>query len=261
MRKLQNWCQRPGLNRRPKAYESSALPLSYSGVTAGPNAWQFRGCGKQKWPFWMPTEGHGSSSIRSLAPGPAFESQGYSRATSNASARIAEEMCSPAFTSSSSSGESFGSSPFSLAWRAIPKVPHSGRSKTSAQRRAARSSRTAVNPGRVCAQPRTSLSPRPKSHEEMMGSTFPTSRIKAAPAASNHWRARSSAGPSRISNATPAGITISSANWLNQSRRLIFPRQINGDALTTHLLVAAKAMAKWTLQDAPTSRARSPGLT
>ena len=25
------WCQRPGLNRRPKAYESSALPLSYSG--------------------------------------------------------------------------------------------------------------------------------------------------------------------------------------------------------------------------------------
>ena len=27
------WCQRPGLNRRPKAYESSALPLSYSGKT------------------------------------------------------------------------------------------------------------------------------------------------------------------------------------------------------------------------------------
>ena len=26
------WCQRPGLNRRPKAYESSALPLSYSGI-------------------------------------------------------------------------------------------------------------------------------------------------------------------------------------------------------------------------------------
>src|SRR5579863_8049796 len=25
-------CQRPGLNRRPKAYESSALPLSYSGI-------------------------------------------------------------------------------------------------------------------------------------------------------------------------------------------------------------------------------------
>jgi len=26
------WCQRAGLNRRPKAYESSALPLSYSGI-------------------------------------------------------------------------------------------------------------------------------------------------------------------------------------------------------------------------------------
>ncbi len=25
------WCQGPGLNRRPKAYESSALPLSYPG--------------------------------------------------------------------------------------------------------------------------------------------------------------------------------------------------------------------------------------
>lgn len=25
------WCQRADLNRRPKAYESSALPLSYSG--------------------------------------------------------------------------------------------------------------------------------------------------------------------------------------------------------------------------------------
>jgi hypothetical protein len=30
------WCQRPGLNRRPKAYESSALPLSYSGVSVSP---------------------------------------------------------------------------------------------------------------------------------------------------------------------------------------------------------------------------------
>ena len=29
------WCQRPGLNRRPKAYESSALPLSYSGIASG----------------------------------------------------------------------------------------------------------------------------------------------------------------------------------------------------------------------------------
>ena len=27
------WCQGPGLNRRPKAYESSALPLSYPGVS------------------------------------------------------------------------------------------------------------------------------------------------------------------------------------------------------------------------------------
>ena len=27
-----NWCQRRGLNSRPKAYESSALPLSYSGI-------------------------------------------------------------------------------------------------------------------------------------------------------------------------------------------------------------------------------------
>ena len=26
------WCQRADLNCRPKAYESSALPLSYSGV-------------------------------------------------------------------------------------------------------------------------------------------------------------------------------------------------------------------------------------
>lgn len=26
-----NWCQRQELNLRPKAYESSALPLSYSG--------------------------------------------------------------------------------------------------------------------------------------------------------------------------------------------------------------------------------------
>ena len=26
-----NWCQGPDLNRRPKAYESSALPLSYPG--------------------------------------------------------------------------------------------------------------------------------------------------------------------------------------------------------------------------------------
>ncbi len=26
-----NWCQRRDLNPRPKAYESSALPLSYSG--------------------------------------------------------------------------------------------------------------------------------------------------------------------------------------------------------------------------------------
>ena len=32
MRDAENWCQRPGLNRRPKAYESSALPLSYSGT-------------------------------------------------------------------------------------------------------------------------------------------------------------------------------------------------------------------------------------
>ena len=30
-----NWCQGPGLNRRPKAYESSALPLSYPGVAEG----------------------------------------------------------------------------------------------------------------------------------------------------------------------------------------------------------------------------------
>ena len=30
------WCQRPGLNRRPKAYESSALPLSYSGGPVAP---------------------------------------------------------------------------------------------------------------------------------------------------------------------------------------------------------------------------------
>ena len=27
-----NWCQRRDLNPRPKAYESSALPLSYSGT-------------------------------------------------------------------------------------------------------------------------------------------------------------------------------------------------------------------------------------
>jgi hypothetical protein len=27
------WCQRRELNPRPKAYESSALPLSYSGIT------------------------------------------------------------------------------------------------------------------------------------------------------------------------------------------------------------------------------------
>jgi hypothetical protein len=27
----ENWCQRQELNLRPKAYESSALPLSYSG--------------------------------------------------------------------------------------------------------------------------------------------------------------------------------------------------------------------------------------
>src|SRR6478609_5522221 len=29
-----NWCQRQELNLRPKAYESSALPLSYSGNRA-----------------------------------------------------------------------------------------------------------------------------------------------------------------------------------------------------------------------------------
>jgi hypothetical protein len=29
---LIKWCQRRDLNPRPKAYESSALPLSYSGV-------------------------------------------------------------------------------------------------------------------------------------------------------------------------------------------------------------------------------------
>ena len=32
-----NWCQRRDLNPRPKAYESSALPLSYSGTTARPS--------------------------------------------------------------------------------------------------------------------------------------------------------------------------------------------------------------------------------
>src|SRR6266542_4187686 len=31
-RKLIGWCQRRDLNPRPKAYESSALPLSYSGI-------------------------------------------------------------------------------------------------------------------------------------------------------------------------------------------------------------------------------------
>src|SRR5947209_4314862 len=29
------WCQRRDLNPRPKAYESSALPLSYSGTNGG----------------------------------------------------------------------------------------------------------------------------------------------------------------------------------------------------------------------------------
>jgi hypothetical protein len=29
------WCQGRGLNSRPKAYESSALPLSYPGLMAG----------------------------------------------------------------------------------------------------------------------------------------------------------------------------------------------------------------------------------
>lgn len=29
---LRKWCQRADLNCRPKAYESSALPLSYSGI-------------------------------------------------------------------------------------------------------------------------------------------------------------------------------------------------------------------------------------
>jgi hypothetical protein len=32
MLKLKEWCQRRELNPRPKAYESSALPLSYSGA-------------------------------------------------------------------------------------------------------------------------------------------------------------------------------------------------------------------------------------
>jgi hypothetical protein len=31
MRPTEEWCQRQELNLRPKAYESSALPLSYSG--------------------------------------------------------------------------------------------------------------------------------------------------------------------------------------------------------------------------------------
>src|SRR2546423_14128025 len=30
---IRKWCQRRDLNPRPKAYESSALPLSYSGNT------------------------------------------------------------------------------------------------------------------------------------------------------------------------------------------------------------------------------------
>jgi hypothetical protein len=29
---FRKWCQRADLNRRPKAYESSALPLSYTGT-------------------------------------------------------------------------------------------------------------------------------------------------------------------------------------------------------------------------------------
>jgi hypothetical protein len=32
IKKRQKWCQRRDLNPRPKAYESSALPLSYSGI-------------------------------------------------------------------------------------------------------------------------------------------------------------------------------------------------------------------------------------
>src|SRR5204862_5728397 len=32
IKKRQQWCQRRDLNPRPKAYESSALPLSYSGI-------------------------------------------------------------------------------------------------------------------------------------------------------------------------------------------------------------------------------------
>ena len=35
LKRLLNWCQRRDLNPRPKAYESSALPLSYSGGISG----------------------------------------------------------------------------------------------------------------------------------------------------------------------------------------------------------------------------------
>ena len=35
-KKISRWWQRADLNRRPKAYESSALPLSYSAIVSVP---------------------------------------------------------------------------------------------------------------------------------------------------------------------------------------------------------------------------------
>lgn len=139
---------------------------------------------------------------------------------------------------------SFGHSPARFARTRRPSVPQTGTLSTSAQRRAARSSRIAVYPRCRRAQASTSLSPRPRSHATRSSPTGPTAHTNAEASVCNQRRAGSSAGPVKISPATPVGIMMSAASWLSQSRWPSLPRQIKGEAFTTHL--ANSAM--WTIR-------------
>jgi len=159
----------------------------------------------------------------------------YSPASFRMLARCFGEMNKTASTMASMESPIEAMTPLLLAIKSRPSVPTNLRCKASAQRLAARSSRTAVDSGIVSAKEITEDSPAPKSHaatNPVADGAFAMQEDDSGPF--NQRAAGSEGSPHRaISSATGCGIMTLVAIPKTFSNSPALARTITGEALKT----------------------------